>query len=85
LGEEKIGISQRTGNEWKSRMVLLEWLDTEGTQRVWCSLFNEKLEEYNKNGIQLGDQVEVSLWFTTRTYRTGYNGIEANLLRINKV
>lgn len=83
--EERQGISQRTGNPWRSAMVLLEWLDLHGTNRVWCTLFNQTLFEFKQDGIQVGDEVEASFRFSTRSYHSGYNATEAELISIKKV
>lgn len=66
-------------------MVLLEWLDLHGTNRVWCTLFNQTLVDFIQDGIQVGDQVEASFRFSTRTYRSGYSATEAELISIKKV
>lgn len=85
LGEEKNGISQRTGNPWKSKTVLLEWLDLHGTNRVWGSLFNQSLDEFNLEGIAIDDKVEACIRYSTRTYRSGYTSTEVELISIKKV
>ena len=84
MGEEASGISAQTGNPWKSRMILLEWNDTEGTNRIWCALFNAKLEAFCQSGIGVGDTVLVSVRFTARTYRTGFFRTEAEIMTICK-
>ena len=85
IGEKAKGTSYNTGNEWRLKPVLLEWEDLEGTNRVWAHLFNEKMDEFDRLGIQQGDVCEVSLQFTARSYRTGYNKTEVEVLSIKKV
>ena len=46
VGEMAEGVSQRTGDKWKSRALLLEWTDNEGTHRIWASAFNIVLSQF---------------------------------------
>ena len=85
IGEEKTGTSQTTGDQWRSRMLLLEWEDLEGTQRVWATLFNEVLAEFEKEGIKQGSLCQVDFVFTARTYRSMYNKTDVDVKHIQKV
>ena len=85
VGELKKGVSSLTGNEWQSRSLMLEWLDREGTHRVWGTLFNQTVEEFNNEGIKVGDKVEASLHFTTRSFRSGYMSTDVKIEEIKKV
>ena len=85
VGETKTGVSQRTGNEWKSCSVMLEWIDSEGTQRLWGSIFNDKMDNFERQGITAGNDVVARLRFSVRTFRTGYSAIDAEVEEINKI
>ena len=85
LAEETNGISSATGNPWRGRMALLEWQSGAGiVNRAWCALFNDKLEAFEMQGIKVGDWVEVTIRCTTRTYRTGFNRTDVEILEIKK-
>ena len=85
IDEEKTGTSQMTGNEWRSRMLMLEWDDMEGAQRIWAALFDERLDDLEKQGIAQGDSCQVDIVFTPRTYRSTYHKTELEIVRIVKV
>lgn len=85
LAEENSGISNSTGNPWRGRMMLLEWPGGTGiVNRAWCALFNDKLEAFEMQGIKVGDTVEATIRFSTRTYRTGFNRTDMEVLNIKK-
>ena len=84
IGEKNEGVSQVTGNEWKTQTLLLEWEDSEGISRVWAVLFNEDIARFEQQGIMAGDLCHVTLCFTARAYRTGYCKTDARIISINK-
>ena len=85
LGDETNGISNSTGNPWRGRMVLLEWPNAAGyMNRAWCSLFNSKLEAFETQGIRTGDSVQAEIRFSTRTYRSGFNRTDLEIIEIKK-
>ena len=85
IGETKAGISQRTGNEWKSCQIMLEWIDSEGTHRAWAALFNEQMESFVRQGIGTNDSVTVRLRFSARSFRNGFVNTEVMVEEINKI
>lgn len=84
IGEKNEGVSQVTGNEWKTQILLLEWEDGEGTSRVWGVLFNEEIARFEQQGLKAGEMCRVTLCFTARAYRTGYCKTDARIISINK-
>lgn len=84
IGEKSEGVSQVTGNAWRTLPLLLEWEDGEGMNRVWGVLFNEVIERFELQGIGSGDTCSVTLCFTTRAYRTGYCKTDARIIDIMK-
>ena len=85
MGDLKKGVSQSTGNEWQSRYIMLEWMDGEGTHRVWATLFNEQAEHFVQQQIDVNDAVNVRLRFSTRSFRTGFVSTEVLIEEIQKV
>ena len=84
IGEQRTGVSQSSGNEWKNRYIMLEWLDSEGTHRVWAVLFNEQMEDFVQQGIDVNDSVIVRLRFSARSFRTGFVSTEIQIEEITK-
>ena len=84
VGEMAEGVSQRTGDKWKSRALLLEWTDNEGTHRIWASAFNIVLSQFEQQNIVAGDVCHVSVGFSARSYRTGFCRTEATIQSIEK-
>ena len=85
VGEQKASISQATGYAWKSNPILIEWKDDSGTHRAWGSMFNEEKESFERQGIGVGDTVEAQLYFSARSYRTGFTSTEVGIEDIKKV
>lgn len=85
IGEQKTGVSQNSGNEWKSRQIMLEWIDSEGTHRAWTALFNEQMENFVRQGIGTNDSVTVRLRFSARSFRNGFVSTEVMVEEINKI
>ena len=85
VGETKTGVSQRTGNEWKSCSVMLEWIDSEGTHRVWGNLFNQEVDDFDQQGFKAGDEAMVRLIFTSRSFASGFVSNNVEIVEINKI
>lgn len=84
VGESSEGISQRTGDSWKNRTLLLEWNEGGVTNRIWAALFNEVLDQFERQNIKPGDACWVNVVFSARTYRTGFCRTEASITAIEK-
>ena len=85
IGEEFSGTSQTTGNDWRCRMLLLEWEDMEGEQRAWLSIFDERMDDFNEQGFAQGDLCQLDIVFSPRTYRTTYKKTEIKIKNIRKI
>lgn len=85
VGEKKSGISTSTGNPWQCKSVLLEWSDGEGTHRVWAMLFDQRVDDFDEQGLSAGDTATVRLKFTSRSFRTGFVSTEVLIEEIQKV
>lgn len=84
IGKMSNGVSERTGNEWRALTVLLEWTEAETVNRLWGTLFNERLDEFEKSGLKTGDECMAEITFSTRCFRTGYCKNDINIINIKK-
>lgn len=84
IGKMSNGVSERTGNDWRVLTVLLEWTDAEVVNRIWGTLFNERVDEFEKSGLKMGDECLVEVSFSTRCFRTGYCKNDINIINIKK-
>jgi len=82
VSEKKEGISNSTGDKWEMISLLLEFVDEEGTQRILAHAFTEVTAAIQSQNIKEGDSVDAEVWFSVRTYRTGYSVTEAKLTSI---
>lgn len=85
IGEKKSGVSNSTGNPWLRQSLLLEWIDSEGTHRVWANLFNQEVDLFDQQGFRAGEEAMVRLRFTSRSYTTGYVSNSVDIEEINKI
>ena len=72
LGDLKSGTSQATGNPWKMRNAIFEIVDADGTQRMNVICFGDVCDQLNRAAVQVGDELDVVLWFNTVQGRNGY-------------
>ena len=84
IGKMSNGVSERTGNDWRVLTVLLEWTDAEVVNRIWGTLFNERVDEFENSGLKTGDECLVEVSFSTRCFRTGYCKNDINIINIKK-
>lgn len=84
IGKMSNGVSERTGNDWRVLTVLLEWTEAEVVNRIWGTLFNERVDEFEKSGLKMGDECLVEVSFSTRCFRTGYCKNDINIINIKK-
>lgn len=84
IGKMSNGVSERTGNDWRVLTVLLEWTEAEVVNRIWGTLFNERVDEFEKSGLKTGDECLVEVSFSTRCFRTGYCKNDINIINIKK-
>ena len=85
IGEEFSGTSQETGEKWRCRMLLLEWEDMEGIERVWAPVFNERMDDFNEQGFAQGDLCQVDIVFTPKTYPSLFNKTNLTIKNIRKI
>lgn len=84
VGECSEGVSQRTGDSWKNRTLLLEWNEGGVANRIWAAIFNEALDRFERQDIKPGDACWVDVVFSARTYRTGFCRTEVRITAIEK-
>ena len=84
IGKMSNGVSERTGNDWRVLTVLLEWTEAEVVNRIWGTLFNERVDEFEQSGLKTGDECLVEVSFSTRCFRTGYCKNDINIINIKK-
>ena len=84
IGKMSNGVSERTGNDWRVLTVLLEWTEAEVVNRIWGTLFNERVDEFEKSRLKMGDECLVEVSFSTRCFRTGYCKNDINIINIKK-
>lgn len=84
IGKMSNGVSERTGNDWRVLTVLLEWTEAEVVNRIWGTLFNERVDEFESSGLKTGDECLVEVSFSTRCFRTGYCKNDINIINIKK-
>ena len=85
IGEKKSGVSNSTGNPWQRKSLLLEWIDSEGTHRVWGNLFNQEVDDFDQQGFKAGDEAMVRLIFTSRSFASGFVSNNVEIEEINKI
>lgn len=66
---EAQGTSQATGNEWKKKIVLLEFEDEFGTSYINAGA---DVEVWKSLGYEEGQVVSLNLKFRTKVYPNGY-------------
>lgn len=83
VGELHEGKSKVTGKDWKAVQLLLEWEGEEEPNRAWATMFNEVVEAFAQTGLCIGDSCVAILYFSARTFRTGYHKTDicVNLIR----
>lgn len=85
IGEKKSGVSNSTGNPWQRKSLLLEWIDSEGTHRVWGDLFNQEVDDFDQQGFKAGEEAMVRLRFTSRSFTSGFVSNSVLIEEINKI
>lgn len=68
IGTLREGISNRTGNPYKTLDALIEWPDGEHHQRLTALVSGEHAEQFAAQAIRPGDTVEADLQLTTDSW-----------------
>ena len=84
VGQPNRGISKRTGNEWKSQDVVVQYFEHD-TDRypdsVYFRIFGERIDALN---LKVNDEVEAGIGLTAREYDGKYYN-EVSCFRLEKV
>ena len=79
IGQKRGGVSQRTGNSWKTQEYVLEYRwyanQMEPSRMVFVVSGEDRIKEWN---IQLNDEVRVRFYIDSREYQgRWYNEVKA--------
>ena len=84
VGVITTGVSQRTGNKWKSQEVVIEYFDNDNARypdSVNVRIFGERVDTLQ---LQVNDEVEASIGLNAREYDGRFYN-EARVYRIERV
>jgi len=84
VGVITIGVSQRTGNKWKSQEIVIEYFDNDNARypdSVNVRIFGERVDTLQ---LQVNDEVEASIGLNAREYDGRFYN-EARVYRIERV
>lgn len=84
VGVITTGVSQRTGNKWKSQEVVIEYFDNDNARypdSVNVRIFGERVDTLK---LQVNDEVEASIGLNAREYDGRFYN-EARVYRIERV
>ena len=84
VGVMTTGVSQRTGNTWKSQEVVIEYFDNDNARypdSVNVRIFGERVDTLH---LQVNDEVEASIGLNAREYDGRFYN-EARVYRIERV
>jgi hypothetical protein len=84
VGVITTGVSQRTGNKWKSQEVVIEYFDNDNARypdSVNVRIFGERVDNLQ---LQVNDEVEASIGLNAREYDGRFYN-EARVYRIERV
>ena len=89
IGEERKGVSSRTGDDWRSRWLLLSWQEKREDGNVLTHyqrvvVFDRQLEKVEKE-FQSGDDALVDVSFSSTDQRNGFYRNEARIMSIQKI
>lgn len=84
VGVITTGVSQRTGNKWKSQEIVIEYFDNDNARypdSVNVRIFGERVDTLK---LQVNDEVEASIGLNAREYDGRFYN-EARVYRIERV
>ena len=84
VGMITTGVSQRTGNKWKSQEIVIEYFDNDNARypdSVNVRIFGERVDTLH---LQVNDEVEASIGLNAREYDGRFYN-EARVYRIERV
>ena len=84
VGVMTTGVSQRTGNKWKSQEIVIEYFDNDNARypdSVNVRIFGERVDTLQ---LQVNDEVEASIGLNAREYDGRFYN-EARIYRIERV
>ena len=84
VGVITTGVSQRTGNKWKSQEVVIEYFDNDNARypdSVNVRIFGERVDNLQ---LQVNDEVEASIGLNAREYDGRFYN-ESRVYRIERV
>lgn len=84
VGVITTGVSQRTGNKWKSQEIVIEYFDNDNARypdSVNVRIFGERVDTLQ---LQVNDEVEASIGLNAREYDGRFYN-EARVYRIERV
>jgi len=89
IGEERSGVSSRTGDGWRGRCLLLGWQEKREDGNVQAHYlramaFDLQLEMIERD-FQSGDDALADLVFSSTDSRNGYYRNEVRILNIHKL
>lgn len=80
--ETRQGVSQSTGNEWKSKNVVLEAQDGNDVFRIQARMYGQVVDQFEQLGLAVGSIATFDLRFATEMYR-GYVSNKISVLSIH--
>ena len=89
IGEERKGVSSRTGDDWRGRCLLLGWQENREDGNVMthyqrAMVFDRQLEKFEQE-FQPGDDALVDVSFSSTDTRSGYYRNEVHIMNIQKM
>ena len=89
IGEERKGVSSRTGDDWRGRCLLLSWQENREDGNVLshyqrAMVYDRQLETVEKE-FQSGDDALVDVSFSSTDQRNGFYRNEARIMSIQKI
>ena len=89
IGEERKGVSSRTGDDWRGRCLLLGWQENREDGNVMthyqrAMVFDRQLEKFEQE-FQPGDDALVDVSFSSTDTRSGYYRNEVHIMSIQKI
>ena len=84
VGVITTGVSQRTGNKWKSQEIVIEYFDNDNARypdSVNVRIFGERVDSLK---LQVNDEVEASIGLNAREYDGRFYN-EARVYQIERV
>ena len=89
IGEERSGVSSRTGDGWRGRCLLLGWQEEREGGNVLAHyqramVFDRQLEQIERD-FQPGDDALVDVSFSSTDTRSGYYRNEVHIMSIQKI